>query len=185
MGAPAFPYTPGLPALAPAGSGRLWRQTERCQGRRLCHQSEGRPPWPRWPSLPTEVVCASWLRGSNHTAGGAVTGRSCCYHEPFPPKSSGNGRRGGTWPGPPRSGSSCPAPRTPALRPAPREATHLFGELLRLVVEVGFHQPERVDAFHVAEERAKVLFKRGPAPFNPQHHLCGPMCPHTPCAHVS
>lgn len=35
--------------------------------------------------------------------------------------------------------------------------THLFGKFFCLIVEIGFHQSERIDAFHITKNRAKIL----------------------------
>lgn len=38
-------------------------------------------------------------------------------------------------------------------------ATYLFGKLFRPIVEVGFHQSKRIDAFHIAKDRKQVTSK--------------------------
>ena len=48
-------------------------------------------------------------------------------------------------------GLLCAPTPLPSGAPTPREGpTYLFGELFCLIVEVGFHQSERIDAFHIA-----------------------------------
>lgn len=111
-----------------------------------------------------------------------VTGGSCCYHEPFLPASlSGEPGRGH-----PQAGSSCPCPTDASPAAGTSGATHLFGKLLRLVVQVGFHQSERVDAFHVAKDRAKASFKEGAGIAQPTTRPArATVPPNDPCEDVS
>lgn len=90
---------------------------------------------------------------------------------------AGNGVQSG------RPSLACSAPRHHSPRaPAPREGpAYLFGELFCPIVEVGFHQSERIDAFHVAGNKQKLSFvKNGWEPFHPRHGGCRVVSGHMP-----
>lgn len=105
-------------------------------------------------------TCARWLcrpEGHRWPEGAALSVNT------WPPRRKWGAESGA------EPGLLCAPTPLPSGAPTPREGpTYLFGELFRLIVEVGFHQSERIDAFHIAGNKQKLLFlKNGWEPFHP------------------